>query len=232
MVIEVNKLQRFYKDGEMTVKALNEVSFKIKMGEFVAIMGPSGCGKTTMLRILALLDNQTGGKYSIQGLEVSTLPEAEKSYYRLTEIGYVFQDYALINEMSIIENVAILSLMDGNSMENAVEVAKKALEKVGLTDKGDKIPDQLSGGEKQRVAIARAIAKKPSILFADEPCANLDKDNSLQVLKVFEELNKKYGQTVIMVTHEPWHVKYVSRVIKIEDGILVKDSKPNKKMWE
>lgn len=228
-MIEVNKLQRYYKDGEMIVKALSNVSFKIVEKEFVAIMGPSGCGKTTMLRILALLDGQTGGDYTIDGLEVATLPEEEKSYYRLTEIGYVFQDYALLNEMSVLENVAILSLMDGDSMEKATEVALEALEKVGLGGKENKVPDQLSGGEKQRVAIARAIAKKPSILFADEPCANLDKTNSLQVLDVFKDLNDNYGQTIVMVTHEPWHTDYVSRVINLEDGKLVSDKKKKKK---
>jgi putative ABC transport system ATP-binding protein len=232
MTIIVKNLQRHYKDGENVVKALKDVSFNIEEGEFVAIMGPSGCGKTTMLRILALLDNQTGGEYTISGLEVATLPEQERSYYRLTEVGYVFQDYALLNEMSVIENVAVLSLMDGDSREKANEVAKIALDRVGLNGKYDKIPDQLSGGEKQRVAIARAIAKKPSILFADEPCANLDKENSKQVLDVFKELNEKFGQTVIMVTHEPWHVKYVSRVITLEDGKLISDKKPSKKMYE
>ncbi|MDK2893085.1 ABC transporter ATP-binding protein [Methanohalophilus sp.] len=222
-MIVVKDLKRYYGSGETAVKALNGVSFEIKKGEFVAIMGASGSGKTTLLRILALLDDATEGKYTIRGLQVSNLPEAERSYYRLTQVGYVFQDYALINEMSAAENVYVLSMMEGKSKKEAYMVALEALDKVGLKDKPDRVPDELSGGEKQRVAIARAIAKKPDIMFADEPCANLDTRNSQQVLEVFKELNDKYGQTIVMVTHEPWHVNYVDRVITLEDGKIISD---------
>lgn len=222
-MIIVKNLKRYYGTGETAVKALRGVSFEINKGEFVAIMGASGSGKTTLLRILALLDDATEGEYTIRGLQVSSLPEAERSYYRLTQVGYVFQDYALINEMSAAENVYILSMMEGKSRKESYETALEALDKVGLKEKHNRIPDELSGGEKQRVAIARAIAKKPDILFADEPCANLDTRNSKQVLDVFKELNEKYGQTIIMVTHEPWHTEYVDRVITLEDGSLVSD---------
>ncbi|AGB49996.1 ABC-type antimicrobial peptide transport system, ATPase component [Methanomethylovorans hollandica DSM 15978] len=222
-IIIVKDLKRYYGTGKTAVKALNGVSFEIKKGEFVAIMGASGSGKTTLLRILALLDDATDGIYTIRGLEVSSLPEAERSYYRLTQVGYVFQDYALINEMSAAENVYVLSMMEGKSKKESYRTALEALAKVGLNGKHDRVPDELSGGEKQRVAIARAIAKKPDIMFADEPCANLDTNNSKQVLDVFKELNEKYGQTIIMVTHEPWHVEYVNRVITLEDGIMISD---------
>ncbi len=222
-IIVVKDLKRYYGTGKTAVKALNGVSFEIKKGEFVAIMGASGSGKTTLLRILALLDDATDGIYTIRGLEVSSLPEAERSYYRLTQVGYVFQDYALINEMSAAENVYVLSMMEGKSKKESYRTALEALDKVGLNGKHDRVPDELSGGEKQRVAIARAIAKKPDIMFADEPCANLDTNNSKQVLDVFKELNEKYGQTIIMVTHEPWHVEYVNRVITLEDGIMISD---------
>ncbi|WP_135604576.1 ABC transporter ATP-binding protein [Methanococcoides sp. NM1] len=228
-MIVVKDLKRYYGSGETAVKALNGVSFEIKKGEFVAIMGASGSGKTTLLRILALLDDATDGEYTIRGLKVSSLPEAERSYYRLTQVGYVFQDYALINEMSAAENVYVLSMMEGKSKKESYKIALEALDKVGLKDKPDRVPDELSGGEKQRVAIARAIAKKPDIMFADEPCANLDRRNSKQVLDVFKELNDKYGQTIVMVTHEPWHVEYVDRVITLEDGILVSDEQVNEK---
>ena len=224
-MIIVKDLKRYYGSGDTTVKALKGVSFDIKKGEFVAIMGASGSGKTTLLRILALLDDATGGEYTIRGLKVSSLPEAERSYYRLTQVGYVFQDYALINEMTAAENVYILSMMEGKSKKESHETALEALDKVGLKDKHDRVPDELSGGEKQRVAIARAIAKKPDILFADEPCANLDTRNSEQVLDVFKELNDNYGQTIVMVTHEPWHTKYVDRVITFQDGTLLSDEK-------
>lgn len=222
-MIVVKDLKRYYGSGETTVKALNGVSFEIKKGQFVAIMGASGSGKTTILRILALLDDATGGEYTIRGLKVSNLPEAERSYYRLTQVGYVFQDYALINEMTAAENVYVLSMMEGKSKKESYQTALEALAKVGLKDKHDRIPDELSGGEKQRVAIARAIAKKPDIMFADEPCANLDTRNSKQVLEVFKDLNDNYGQTIVMVTHEPWHVEYVDRVITLEDGKLISD---------
>jgi putative ABC transport system ATP-binding protein len=227
-MIIVKNLKRYYGTGATAVKALNGVTFEIKKGEIVAIMGASGSGKTTLLRILALLDDATEGEYTIQGLEVSSLPESERSYYRLTQVGYVFQDYALINEMSAAENVYMLSMMEGKSKNDSYNTALEALDKVGMKDKHARIPDELSGGEKQRVAIARAIAKKPDILFADEPCANLDTTNSKQVLDVFKELNEKYGQTIVMVTHEPWHTKYVDRVITLKDGNIISDERERK----
>jgi len=227
-MIIVKDLKRYYGTGATTVKALDGVTFEIKKGEIVAIMGASGSGKTTLLRILALLDDATEGEYTIQGLEVSGLPESERSYYRLTQVGYVFQDYALINEMSAAENVYVLSMMEGKSKKDSYGTALEALDKVGLKDKHARIPDELSGGEKQRVAIARAIAKTPEIMFADEPCANLDTANSKQVLDVFKELNEKYGQTIVMVTHEPWHTKYVDRVITLKDGKIISDEREKK----
>ncbi len=228
-MIKIKNLVRHYKTGEVIVKALNGVSFDIKKGEFIAIIGPSGSGKTTLLRILGLIDKPTDGEYTINNLNVIDLPEEERTYYRLTQLGYVFQDYALINEMNAIENVYILSLMEGRSKKESIITAKQALEKVGLKDKSERVPNQLSGGEKQRVAIARAIAKKPKILFADEPCANLDTRTSKQVLDVLKTLNKKFGQTIVMVTHESWHLKYASRVIKLKDGLIISDKKLKKK---
>jgi len=227
-IIKIENLTRYYKSGGGIVKALDGVSFEIKKGEFIAIMGASGSGKTTMLRILGLIDKPTKGEYTINNLNVVHLPEEERGYYRLTQLGYVFQDYALMNEMSALENVYTLSLMEGKSKKESISIAQSALHTVGLGDKGNRIPDQLSGGEKQRVAVARAIAKKPKILFADEPCANLDTHLSEQVLEVFKILNEKFGQTIVMVTHEPWHTKYVSRVIKLKDGKIMADVRRRK----
>ena len=228
-MIKIQKLKRYYKTDSIIVKALNGVSFDVQQKEFIAIMGASGSGKTTMLRILGLLDKPTEGEYTINNLNVVNLPEEERNYYRLTQLGYVFQDYALINEMTALENVSILSLMEGKSKKESKEVAQAALEKVGLGDKLNRVPNELSGGEKQRVAVARAIAKKPKILFADEPCANLDTHTSKQVLDVLRILNKKFGQTIVMVTHESWHTKYVSRIIQLEDGLIISDKKLKEK---
>ena len=229
-MIKIKKIERHYKTGEIVVKALNGVSFEIKKGEFIAIMGASGSGKTTLLRILGLIDKPTKGEYTINNLDIVDLPEEERNYYRLTQLGYVFQDYALINEMTAEENVHILSLMEGKSKKESFLTAKEALEKVGLGDKLGRVPGKLSGGEKQRVAIARAIAKKPMILFADEPCANLDTRTSTQVLDVLKTLNEKFGQTIVMVTHEEWHTKYVSRIINLKDGLIESDVIKGKKV--
>ncbi|MDD5650542.1 MAG: ABC transporter ATP-binding protein [Candidatus Nanoarchaeia archaeon] len=225
VLMKVKNLKRYYNTGNVIVKALDGINFEVENGEFIAVTGPSGSGKTTMLRILGLIDSPTKGEYAIQGLDVQNLAEAERTYYRLTELGYIFQDYALINEMSALENVYMLSLMEGKQKKEAIETAKEALRKVGLAGKENRVPNELSGGEKQRVAIARAISKTPHILFADEPCANLDSKTSEQVLDVLKELNQKYKQTIIMVTHEEWHLKYVSRIIKLKDGLIVGDKK-------
>jgi putative ABC transport system ATP-binding protein len=223
-MIEIKNLKRYY-ESEVIVKALKGVSFKIEEGEFIAVIGPSGSGKTTLLRILGLIDSPTEGEYSIKGLNLENLPEEERTYYRLTQLGYVFQDYALINEMTALENIFVVSLMQGKIKKDSIETALEALKRVGLGDKGNRVPNELSGGEKQRVAVARAIANNPHILFADEPCANLDTRTSEQVLETLKYLNKKYGQTIVMVTHEPWHLKYVSRVIELRDGLIIKDKK-------
>ncbi|MEM4625347.1 MAG: ABC transporter ATP-binding protein [Candidatus Pacearchaeota archaeon] len=222
-MIRVKNLKRHYKNNEVIVKALNGVSFNINLGEFVAIMGPSGSGKTTLLRILGLIDRPSEGSYEINKLELSKIPEEERTYYRLTELGYVFQDYALINEMTALENVMTVSLMQGKPKRESIFLGIEALKKVGLDNKRNNLPNELSGGEKQRVAVARAIANNPRILFADEPCANLDTKTSESVLEVLKELNRKYNQTIVMVTHEEWHIKYVSRVIILRDGLIVTD---------
>jgi putative ABC transport system ATP-binding protein len=224
-MIEVKDLKRYYESGEEIIKALDGVSFAIEKGEFVAVMGASGSGKTTLLRILSLIDSYSEGEYFIDSLNTAGLSDAEKTYYRLTQLGYVFQDYALINEMTALENVYILSLMEGKSKKESIKISLEALEKVGLGTKATRLPNQLSGGEKQRVSIARAIAKNPNVLFADEPCANLDTKISADVLNLFRELNNKYKQTIVMVTHEPWHVEYVSRVVKLKDGVIISDKK-------
>ncbi len=224
-MLNIINLKKIYSSESVPIKAVNGVTFDVKKGEFVAIMGPSGSGKSTLLHILGLLDKQTSGTYKINTLEISNLPEREKSYYRLTQLGYVFQEYALIDEMTVLGNVSLSPLMQGKSKKEVEHMAKIAIDEVGLAGKYDRLQSQLSGGERQRVAIARAIVSKPQILFADEPCANLDTKNSEQVLELFKYLNKTNNLTIIMVTHEPWHIKYVSRLLQLRDGLLVRDKK-------
>jgi len=227
-MIKVKNLKRIYNKETVPVKALNGVTFEVKPGEFIAVMGPSGSGKSTLLHILGLLDNQTSGEYTINELNASILPETEKTYYRLTQLGYVFQEYALIDEMTALGNVILALMMEGMSKKEAEKYAKKALDRVGLEGKYDRLQSQLSGGERQRVAVARAIASDPHVLFADEPCANLDTRTSAIVLDVFKKLNKEFGLTIIMVTHEDWHTKYVSRIINLKDGKIEKDIRKRK----
>jgi putative ABC transport system ATP-binding protein len=224
-MIKVNNLKRVFQTGQVKVKALNGVTFNIDKKEFVAIMGPSGSGKSTLLHILGLIDKQSSGGYKINKLSLSELPEHEKSFYRLNKLGYVFQEYALIDELTSAENVYLSLIMEGMKKSEALKLAYDTLKRVGLEGKEDRLQNQLSGGERQRVAIARAIASKPSILFADEPCANLDSKTSEQILELFKKLNMESDLTIILVTHESWHTKFASRIIKMSDGLIVSDKK-------
>ena len=221
-MIEVKNLKKIYDMGAIKVKALNGVSLKIKKGEFVALMGFSGSGKSTFLHQVGLLDDPTEGGIVIDGVDVLSLSEKQKSLFRLNELGYVFQEYAILGELTALENVYLPLLMLGKSKEECVSAAEEVLEKVGLGDRMGHFQKELSGGQQQRVAIARALVNKPKILFADEPTANLDSESSIQILKLFRDLNKKYGQTIVMVTHEDFHKKYVDRVVFLKDGKIVK----------
>lgn len=221
-MIEVKDLKKIYDMGTIKVKALNGVSLKIKKGEFVALMGFSGSGKSTFLHQVGLLDDPTSGSVVIDGVDVLVLSEKEKTLFRLNQLGYVFQEYAILGELTALENVYLPLLMMGKSKEECVAAAEEVLEKVGLGDRMDHFQKELSGGQQQRVAIARALVNKPKILFADEATANLDSESSIQILKLFRELNRKYGQTIVMVTHEDFHKKYVDRVVFLKDGKIVK----------
>ncbi len=224
-MIEVKNLKKIYDMGNIKVKALNGVSLKIKKNEFVALMGFSGSGKSTFLHQVGLLDSPTSGDVVIDGVNVLDLDEKEKSLFRLNQLGYVFQEYAILGELTALENVYLPLLMMGKSREECVSAAEDVLKKVGLGDRMGHFQKELSGGQQQRVAIARALVNKPKILFADEPTANLDSESSIQILKLFRDLNKKYGQTIVMVTHEDFHKKYVDRVVFLKDGRIVKGMK-------
>ena len=200
-MIKAEKLVKSFGEGELRLTVLKSLDVEIADGEFVAIIGPSGAGKSTLLYHLSLLDKPTSGEILFDGAKTSELSESEKTALRLHRMGYVFQDYALLPELSAVENVALPMLMQGLSRSIALHKAQQALVRVGLDNKMANLPSQLSGGQQQRVSIARAIAHEPRIVFADEPTANLDSENSRTVLDAFLDLHKS-GQTIVMVTHE------------------------------
>jgi len=223
-MIQVKDLKRTYVVGKVEVHALRGVSFEVEKGEYLAIMGPSGSGKSTLLHQLGLLDTPTSGEIMIDGVDVIGLSEHERTIFRLNQLGYVFQEYAILPELTALENVYLPSMMMGKKRERYLKLSTDILETVGLGDRLHHLPRELSGGEQQRVAVARALVNKPKILFADEPCANLDTESSMQILELFKKLNEELGQTIVMVSHEVWHKKYADRVIYLKDGLIEKIS--------
>ena len=220
-IIAIKNLSRTYIMGTMKVPALNRVTLDIRRGEFASIMGKSGSGKSTLLHQLGLLDTPTEGEIVIDGVEISGLSESERTNFRLEKFGYVFQEYAILPELTALENVYLPLMTLGMSQDECVRKGMDALKKVGLDERANHRPRELSGGEQQRVAIARAIINKPKILFADEPTANLDSASSGQILELFRALNRDIGQTILMVTHELEDEGFVDRVIWLVDGEVV-----------
>ncbi|NYT17305.1 MAG: ABC transporter ATP-binding protein, partial [Methanomicrobiales archaeon] len=203
---------------QVKVNALNGVSVEIRKGEFVGVTGPSGSGKSTLLHLLGLLDYPTSGEIRIDGIDTRTLSEDQRSDFRLTRLGYVFQEYALVPELTVFENVILPFMAREEPADRSRDQVMETLEIIGLGKRVTHLQSELSGGEQQRVAIARAIAGRPSILFADEPCANLDTENSRVILDLLAEINKEMGQTIVMVSHEDWHREYFERIIQLRDG--------------
>jgi len=218
-IITVKNLHKTY-SGEVPLHVLKGVSFSVKEGEFVAIMGRSGSGKSTLLHQLSLLDNADEGEIIVEGQELTALSDSEKTKFRLQHFGYVFQEYALLPGFSAEEAVSLPLILQGCSIRESKKRAREILEMVQLGDRIKHFPSEMSGGEQQRVAVARALVNNPKILFADEPCANLDSETSTVILELFRKLNKELNQTVILVTHEPEDEEYVDRVIHMKDGIL------------
>jgi putative ABC transport system ATP-binding protein len=216
-------IRRIYGMGTVQVRALDGVSLEIEKGEFVGVMGPSGSGKSTLLHMLGLLDRPTSGFISIDGIDVGALDERSRTVFRLRRLGYVFQDYALVPELTAQENVYLPSMARGMTAHECTLVCSEILSVVGLGDRIHHLPGQLSGGEQQRVAIARALVNKPAILLADEPCANLDSQNSKIILDLFKKLNRDLHQTIVMVSHEEWHKSYFDRIISMKDGLIEKE---------
>lgn len=223
-MIKATNIKKVYKTGNIETVVLKGIDIEIGAGEFVAIIGPSGAGKSTLMYQLSLLDHPSEGEIFIDGKEVTSLSSDERTKFRLNWLGYVFQDYALLPELTAIENVAVPMLMQGMSLADANKKSVEFLAKVGLAGKEDSLPSQLSGGQQQRVSIARAIAHEPKILFADEPTANLDTQTSKEILKVFLELHAQ-GQTIVMVTHEHEFADMAGRIIELKDGVIRSDKK-------
>ena len=219
-MIRTENLTRIFRTEEVETIALNGVNIEAEDGEFIAIMGPSGCGKSTLLNILGLLDSPTEGKYWLNNEEVGHLKERERTAYRKGRIGFVFQNFNLIDELTVEENVDLQLKYLGVGKAERKERVLEILRKVKLSHRAKHYPHQLSGGQQQRVAIARAVVGKPSIILADEPTGNLDSKNGMEVMQLLSELNEE-GTTIVMVTHSKHDATYASRIINLFDGQVV-----------
>lgn len=221
-MISVKNIVKTYTTGTETLVALDNVSLEIMAGEFTAIMGPSGSGKSTLMNILGLLDRFDSGTYILNGQNVSDLTDKESAKIRNKEIGFIFQSFNLMPRMSVLENVELPLVYAGVKAKERKERALKALERVGLSNRVKHKPNEISGGQKQRVAIARAIVNNPSVLMADEPTGNLDSKTTVDIMRIFQELNAE-GTTILMVTHESAVALYTKRILTFNDGALVDD---------
>ena len=223
-MLKVENLKKSFFTEEIETIALNGVSFEVKEGEFVAVMGPSGCGKSTLLNILGLLDNPTGGSYSLLGQEVGNLKEKDRTIFRKGNIGFVFQSFNLIDELTVSENVELPLIYMGVKSSERKERVAKILDKMNISHRSEHFPQQLSGGQQQRVAIARALVSNPKLILADEPTGNLDSTNGQEVMNLLQELNRE-GTTIIMVTHSQHDASFATRTICLFDGKIVTDVK-------
>ncbi len=223
-IIRLENIEKAYFMGNQAVPVLKGISLNIAPNEYVALMGPSGSGKSTLMNILGCLDSPTGGKYILNGKDVSKMHDDDLAEVRNAEIGFVFQQFNLLPRLSALENVALPLIYAGVSKKDRLERAMEALKKVGLEDRTHHKSNELSGGQIQRVAIARALVNNPSLLLADEPTGNLDSKTSIEVMEIFGKIQEA-GNTVVLVTHEEDIASYAHRVIRLKDGILESDKK-------
>ncbi len=222
-MISTKNLKKTYRTDEVETTALSGVSLDIAAGEFVSIMGPSGCGKSTLLNILGLLDNPSGGSYHFLGEDVAERSERQRAKFRKGNVGFVFQSFNLIDELTVWENVELPLLYLDVSSDERNERTQAALDRVKMTHRRDHFPQQLSGGQQQRVAVARAVVAGPKLILADEPTGNLDSTNGEQVMSLLAELNEG-GTTVVMVTHSPADAEYSRRTVHLFDGHVVSEN--------
>ena len=225
MLIKVEDLNKYYKNGDNSLHALKQVSFEIKKGEFLAIMGSSGSGKSTMMNILGCLDKEIEGKYILENIDISKVSDNEICKIRNSKIGFVFQSFNLLPKLTAKENVELPLIYANIEKKEREKKAIDVLTKVGLAERINHKPNELSGGQKQRVAIARALVNDPAIIIADEPTGNLDSISENEIMKLFQELNKQ-EKTIIIVSHEPEVAKFCKRIIVFKDGEIIKDGEP------
>jgi len=223
-LLEIKNLEKTYYDEAVSTPVLKGLSFSIKLGEFVSIMGPSGSGKSTLLHILGFLDRPTGGEYLFDDKSIDEYSEEELAHIRNKKMGFVFQTFNLLPRTTVLENVKLPLLYSGINESKWDDMAKEAIEAVGLSHRLDFETSQLSGGERQRVAIARALVNKPNVIFADEPTGNLDSKSGEQVMNIIRKLHDK-GHTVILITHETYTAEYAGRIIRLKDGEIESDEK-------
>lgn len=225
-MIKLDKLTKVYRTDEIESTALNEVTFEIKKGEFVSVMGPSGCGKSTLLNVLGLLDKPDRGSYEFLGTEVAGFSEKERSDLRKKNIGFVFQNFNLIDELTVFENIELPLIYNNIGAAERKQRVNELIEKIGISSRASHFPQQLSGGQQQRVAVARALITKPPLILADEPTGNLDSKNGNEVMDLLVELNNE-GTTIIMVTHSAHDASFSTRTINLLDGHIVSGSQQN-----